>query len=58
MTWLLEMKNITKTFGAVKAVDNVSLRLNAGEVVSLCGENEWEIDADEGAVRYLSARKL
>ncbi|AYJ91948.1 D-xylose transport ATP-binding protein XylG [Klebsiella pneumoniae] len=39
MTWLLEMKNITKTFGAVKAVDNVSLRLNAGEVVSLCGEN-------------------
>jgi ABC-type sugar transport system ATPase subunit len=33
------MKNITKTFGAVKAVDNVSLRLNAGEVVSLCGEN-------------------
>lgn len=30
MTWLLEMKNITKTFGAVKAVDNVSLRLNAG----------------------------
>lgn len=36
---LLEMKNITKTFGAVKAVDNVSLRLNAGEVVSLCGEN-------------------
>lgn len=37
--WLLEMKNITKTFGAVKAVDNVSLRLNAGEVVSLCGEN-------------------
>ena len=39
MSWLLEMKNITKSFGAVKAVDNVSLRLNAGEVVSLCGEN-------------------
>lgn len=58
MTRLLEMKNITKTFGAVKAVDNVSLRLNAGEVVSLCGENGSEIDADEGAVRYLSARKL
>lgn len=33
--WLLETKNITKTFGAIKAVDNVSLRLNAGEVVSL-----------------------
>lgn len=39
MPYLLEMKNITKAFGAVKAVDNVSLRLNSGEVVSLCGEN-------------------
>ncbi len=39
MPYLLEMKNIIKAFGAVKAVDNVSLRLNSGEVVSLCGEN-------------------
>ncbi|WP_312951489.1 xylose ABC transporter ATP-binding protein [Superficieibacter sp.] len=39
MPYLLEMKNITKAFGAVKAVDNVSLRLNSGEVMSLCGEN-------------------
>jgi len=39
MSYLLEMKSITKAFGAVKAVDNVSLRLNPGEVVSLCGEN-------------------
>ncbi len=39
MSYLLEMKNITKAFGAVKAVDNVSLRLNSGEVMSLCGEN-------------------
>ncbi len=39
MPYLLEMKAITKTFGAVKAIDNVSLRLNPGEVVSLCGEN-------------------
>mgnify|MGYP001113198481 FL=1 len=39
MPYLLEMKNITKAFGAVKAIDNVSLRLNAGEVLSLCGEN-------------------
>lgn len=38
MPYLLEMKNITKTFGSVKAIDNVSLRLNAGEIVSLCGE--------------------
>jgi D-xylose transport system ATP-binding protein len=39
MPYLLEMKNITKAFGAVKAVDNVSLSVNAGEVMSLCGEN-------------------
>lgn len=39
MPYLLEMKSITKAFGVVKAVDNVSLRLDAGEIVSLCGEN-------------------
>jgi len=39
VTTLLEMKNITKLFGAVKAVDDVSLSLQAGEVLSLCGEN-------------------
>ena len=32
MPYLLEMKNITKTFGSVKAIDNVSLRLNAGVI--------------------------
>ncbi|AFR01492.1 xylose import ATP-binding protein XylG [Pectobacterium carotovorum subsp. carotovorum] len=39
MPHLLEMKNITKAFGAVKAVDSVSLMLDAGQVLSLCGEN-------------------
>ncbi|WP_174867033.1 xylose ABC transporter ATP-binding protein [Pectobacterium polaris] len=39
MPHLLEMKNITKAFGVVKAVDNVSLMLDAGQVLSLCGEN-------------------
>jgi len=39
MARLLEMKDITKLFGAVKAVDNVSLSLEPGEVMSLCGEN-------------------
>ncbi|BES86872.1 xylose ABC transporter ATP-binding protein [Pectobacterium araliae] len=39
MSHLLEMKNITKAFGTVKAVDNVSLILEAGQVLSLCGEN-------------------
>ena len=39
MPCLLEMKKITKTFGAVKAVDSVSLSVDSGEVMSLCGEN-------------------
>ncbi|MFZ1873576.1 MAG: xylose ABC transporter ATP-binding protein [Chania sp.] len=39
MPCLLEMRNITKQFGVVKAVDNVSLQLDAGQVLSLCGEN-------------------
>ncbi|WP_213990292.1 xylose ABC transporter ATP-binding protein [Sodalis sp. dw_96] len=36
---LLEMRNITKRFGVVKAVDNVSLSIEPGQVLSLCGEN-------------------
>ena len=39
MPSLLEMRNITKLFGSVTAVDNISLSLEAGQVVSLCGEN-------------------
>lgn len=39
MSYLLEMHNISKTFGTVKAVDNISLSVNAAEVFSLCGEN-------------------
>ncbi|WP_321994697.1 multiple monosaccharide ABC transporter ATP-binding protein [Clostridium butyricum] len=36
---ILEMKNITKTFTGVKALDNVNLRVRRGEIHSLCGEN-------------------
>ncbi|MCP1105739.1 xylose ABC transporter ATP-binding protein [Serratia nevei] len=39
MSCLLEMKSITMQFGTVKAVDNISLQLEAGQVLSLCGEN-------------------
>lgn len=35
----LEMKNITKTFGVVTALDNVSLSVNNGEIHGLLGEN-------------------
>jgi ribose transport system ATP-binding protein len=36
---LLEMRGISKKFPGVIALDNVSLRIEAGEVVALCGEN-------------------
>lgn len=36
---ILEMKNITKNFSGVKALDNVSLKIKKGEVHALCGEN-------------------
>ncbi|MBR0573150.1 MULTISPECIES: xylose ABC transporter ATP-binding protein [Pasteurellaceae] len=39
MTKLLEMKNITKKFGDVIALNNISISLSKGEILSLCGEN-------------------
>ncbi len=36
---LLEMKNITKTFPGVKALDNVNLQVEKGEIHALVGEN-------------------
>ncbi|MEG0355936.1 MAG: ATP-binding cassette domain-containing protein, partial [Lachnospiraceae bacterium] len=36
---LLEMKNITKTFPGVKALDDVNLRVEKGEIHALVGEN-------------------
>lgn len=36
---LLEMKNITKTFPGVKALDQVNLQVGEGEIHALCGEN-------------------
>jgi putative multiple sugar transport system ATP-binding protein len=36
---IIEMINITKTFPGVKALDNVNLRVQSGEIHSLCGEN-------------------
>ncbi|MCB6341565.1 multiple monosaccharide ABC transporter ATP-binding protein [Enterocloster lavalensis] len=36
---ILEMKNITKTFPGVKALDNVNLKVEKGEIHALVGEN-------------------
>jgi ABC-type sugar transport system ATPase subunit len=38
-TPLLEMRNISKSFPGVRALNDVSLRLNRGEVLALVGEN-------------------
>jgi D-xylose transport system ATP-binding protein len=37
--YILEMRNITKDFAGVKALDNVSLKVKKGEIHALCGEN-------------------
>jgi dipeptide transport system ATP-binding protein len=36
---LLEVKNLSVEFGSFKAVDKVSLSMNAGEVVGIVGES-------------------
>src|ERR1044071_4896685 len=36
---ILEMRNITKTFPGVKALDNVTFSVNQGEIHALVGEN-------------------
>ena len=36
---ILKLKNISKSFGAIKALDDVSLSLNQGEVLGLMGDN-------------------
>ena len=36
---LLEMRNITKEFPGVKALNNVTLSVEEGEIHALCGEN-------------------
>jgi general nucleoside transport system ATP-binding protein len=38
-TVVLEMRGITKTFGSVKANDNISITLHRGEILGLLGEN-------------------
>ena len=37
--YLLELQGISKSFKAVKANDNISLKLAKGEILALLGEN-------------------
>ena len=36
---LYEVRNVSKHYGSVKALENVSLSIHAGEVVGLVGDN-------------------
>lgn len=36
---ILQMKQITKEFPGVKALDNVNFEVKQGEIHALCGEN-------------------
>ena len=40
--YILEMKNITKLYPGVKALDNVNLKVERGEIHALVGENRSE----------------
>ncbi|MCL4516434.1 MAG: xylose ABC transporter ATP-binding protein [Firmicutes bacterium] len=37
--YILEMRNITKEFPGIKALDDVNLQVKPGEIHALCGEN-------------------
>ena len=37
--YLLEMKGIVKSFGGVRALDGIDIKIRPGECVGLCGEN-------------------
>ena len=39
MTPILEMENVTKRFGGLRAVKSVSLAMNAGEILFIIGPN-------------------
>lgn len=39
MSALIELKNVTKTYGNLRALDNVSLEIPAGRIVGLVGPN-------------------
>ena len=67
--YLLQMKNIVKTFPGVRALDGAAITVKPGEVVALCGENGagkstlmkclyGSYHADEGEITKAYAREL
>ena len=53
----LEMRNVSKTFPGVKALNGVSLTARGGEVLALMGENGGrQVHPDEGAFGRISGR--
>ena len=54
---LLNMKAISKTFGSVQALKEVSLDLYAGEVLALMGKRSRKIYTDEYSQWFSSAYK-
>ena len=56
---VIELKNVSKTFGEVRAISGVDFKVNPGEIVGLLGDNGagksslfsmilGEIEADSG----------
>ncbi|MCF8069023.1 MAG: ATP-binding cassette domain-containing protein, partial [Desulfobacterales bacterium] len=39
MTMILKCKNVTKTFGNIRAIDNLSFTVGKGEVFGIAGPN-------------------
>ena len=55
--YLLEMKNITKIFPGVKALDSVQFNLRAGEIHALVGENGPELVYFNGGEQVMTAEE-
>ena len=56
---LLEMRSITKEFPGVKALDNVNLKVEEGEIHALIGgKRRGKIYPNECALRDLSGGQL